>query len=219
MADGTTDTDQGYRQYGLSERRTQLILLFACTLLFTALSHIISENATAFGICTGRSYLSSEPALFRNDSVYYRDIAQNGYSFNGDLFSSPNIVFFPLYPLLTRGLAKVTTLNYTLAGFIVVFGAFAGGVLILYNTIAEEYGVGPAVAVSIGLCLGPGSFSLYAYYSESVMLLFLALCLHFYRKKRDLLLVASTFLLVGTSRSAAGPICLVIAAPCMEDVA
>jgi hypothetical protein len=52
-------------------------------------------------LTSGSGYPSVQaPDLFRFDAAFYKDIAQNGYSYNGDPASSPNIVFAPLFPLL-----------------------------------------------------------------------------------------------------------------------
>jgi hypothetical protein len=62
----------------------------------------------------------------------------------------------------------------------------------------------------LGLSFSPGSFAFHAYYSESVMLLFLALALYSHDRGQDLLLGLSSFVL-GATRVTVAPFSILIA--------
>ena len=78
------------------------------------ISTAISWFVVFLGILSGRFLIPpgeglseefrSRPDLFRFDSAYYYTIATSGYSYNGEPYSSPNIVFAPLFPILIKSL-------------------------------------------------------------------------------------------------------------------
>ena len=49
--------------------------------------------------------------LLQWDSEWYFKIATEGYRYNGDPTIQQNIVFYPLYPMLSRGLAAISGLT------------------------------------------------------------------------------------------------------------
>ena len=104
------------------------------------------------------------------DAVWYLEIADSGYP-SAD---SPRVAFFPLYPLLTRGLAEIGGGSHAallLAGFAVSLAALLGALVLLWRLTALELGrrvAGPALLL---LCAFPASLFLGAPYSESLFLL------------------------------------------------
>ena len=104
------------------------------------------------------------------DAVWYLRIADSGYP-SAD---SPRVAFFPLYPLLTRGLAGVGGGSHAallLAGFAVSLAALLGALVLLWRLAALELGRRPARATLLLLCVFPASLFLGAPYSESLFLL------------------------------------------------
>jgi Mannosyltransferase (PIG-V) len=103
----------------------------------------------------------------RWDSLHYLAIAQHGYN------TPSNTVFFPLYPLLIRTFAWVTS-SYVVAGMLVSVAAFVVALLLLHQLAREELGDRVADATVLLLVFSPVSLFFTAIYTES---LFLALSL------------------------------------------
>ena len=104
------------------------------------------------------------------DAVWFLGIADTGYG-SAD---SPRTAFFPLYPLLTRGLAELgggSRGALLIAAYLVSLAALLAALVLLYRLTALELGhraAGPAVVL---LCVFPASLFLGAPYSESLFLL------------------------------------------------
>jgi Mannosyltransferase (PIG-V) len=104
------------------------------------------------------------------DAVWFLGIADTGYP-SAD---SPRTAFFPLYPLLIRGVGELgggSRGALLIAAYLVSLGALLGALVLLYRLTALELGrraAGPAVLL---LCLFPASLFLGAPYSESLFLL------------------------------------------------
>ena len=101
------------------------------------------------------------------DAGYYRDIAARAY---GPLGHSA-LRFFPLLPLLTRGLHDVTRLSYDqcLIG-IVNLSALVAAALVHHLAKRETGDSSVATAAAWVLCLAPAAFVLVMGYSEAVMI-------------------------------------------------
>ncbi len=104
------------------------------------------------------------------DAVWFLGIADTGY----DSADSPRTAFFPLYPLLTRGVAELgggSRGALLIASYLVSLAALLGALALLYRLTSLELGrraAGPAVVL---LCVFPASLFLGAPYSESLFLL------------------------------------------------
>lgn len=148
--------------------------------------------------------LGAEYDLLRFDSFYYLAIAEDGYSYNGDPHSSPNIVFAPLFPWLVRAIGMVSFADFIPVGFglnlVLLFGAFC----FLLLTLEGWLGVWPTRLVLAALGTSAGSYALHAYYSESLMLFGLSVAL--YSSTRSRWLFALSMAGLGLSRVAALPV-------------
>jgi len=108
--------------------------------------------------------------LARWDAVWYLSIADSGYG-EGE---SPRTAFFPLYPLLARGVAELgggSRGALLVASYIVALAALLGALLLLYRLVCLELGRRVAAPTLLLLCAFPGSLFLGAPYSESLFLL------------------------------------------------
>ncbi len=108
--------------------------------------------------------------LARWDAVWYLGIADTGYTEAG----SPRTAFFPLYPLLTRGLGELGGGGrgaLLIAAYLVSLAALLGALVLLYRLTALELGRRAAAPAVLLLCVFPASFFLGAPYSESLFLL------------------------------------------------
>ena len=129
------------------------------------------------------------------DSTNFTMIAKYGYtSFNG-------MVFFPLYPLLERGLMYLTHVNPFLAGLIISNLAGLGIFVVLYRLVREDFSAEQAERAVLYLALFPTAFYLASGYNESLFI-FLAV-LNFYQLRRGHWWWAGFFgFLAGLTRSA-----------------
>jgi len=103
------------------------------------------------------------------DAVWYLTIADSGY---GEA-DSPRSAFFPLYPLLVRGLGELGggSPGATLvASYLVALAALAGALLLLHRLVTLELGRRLAAPTLVLLCAFPASLFLGAPYSESLFL-------------------------------------------------
>lgn len=106
-------------------------------------------------------------AAVRWDSVHYLGIAEHGYN------TPPNTPFFPLYPLMLRAVASLTS-SYVVAGVLVSASAFAASMVLLHQLVDDQQGQRAADATVLLVAFSPLSVFLTAVYTES---LFLALSL------------------------------------------
>jgi hypothetical protein len=148
--------------------------------------------------------------LFKFDSDHYRDIAIHGYSYNGDPYSSPNLVFAPLFPLIIRTLAWLPGLNDISAGFAVNKLMFLLALFFLHKYLLTRFSAATSTVILLAVGTSAGAYAFHAYYSESLMLLLLALCL-FFHDRRNWLGLALACAALGASRVAALPMVIITA--------
>lgn len=122
--------------------------------------------------------------LLRWDAGWYLKIATEGYSYNGDNLVQQSIVFYPLYPLLSRALASVLNISEAAALIIISNAAIFLAVPLIFKFIRENHGDQVALYAVAGLCFFPSSLFFSAGYTESLALL----------------LIVSFFLLLGKER-------------------
>jgi len=104
------------------------------------------------------------------DSGHYEAIATSGYQFQND-GQGYNIAFFPLFPILIRGL-MFFGLSFNIAGFLLNNLAFLAALAVLHHWVKSELGHKVAWWSTIALAWCP--FSLYGtvIYTEGLFLFF-----------------------------------------------
>lgn len=116
--------------------------------------------------------------LARWDSVWYLSIAHSGYGGAGT-------AFFPLYPLLVRGLAPGgQPAALLLAGYVVSLGCLAAALYLVRRLAELELGAAAARRALLLLAFFPGALWLGAPYSESLFLLLSAGAVYAARTQR-----------------------------------
>lgn len=118
------------------------------------------------------------------DGYWYGSIATAGYEYADD--NDPHsIAFFPLYPLITRGLMSLG-ISFPVAGTIVNNLAFLGALLVLYNWVKESQGINAARWATAVLAWCP--FSLYGTvtYTEGLFLFLSTLSLQAFDRKHHI---------------------------------
>ncbi len=116
----------------------------------------------------------------RFDALWYLRIAAHGYA-NGD----GSAAFFPLYPLVTRGVSVVVGGHPLVAALLVSNVSFAAALVAMYAlTLRETGSEDVARRAVLYLAVFPTSFFFLAPYSESMFLLLVVLTFWFVRQDR-----------------------------------
>jgi len=107
--------------------------------------------------------------LARWDSVWYLRVADSGYPDGG-----AQAAFFPLYPLLARGVGELgggSRGAVLIGAYLVSLAAFLGALTLLFKLVSLELGRRLAKPTLLLLALFPGALYFGAPYSESLFLL------------------------------------------------
>jgi Gpi18-like mannosyltransferase len=115
--------------------------------------------------------------LMRFDAWYYNDIARHLYQNKDDLFA-----FFPLYPLLTRGLSELTAWPVYVSGILIANLAVIFALVLLYKAYFPKLGRQPLCLAVLLLSIWPSSIFFSSFYSESLYLLLLVWSFDFFRR-------------------------------------
>lgn len=119
----------------------------------------------------------------RWDVLWYLRIAQSGYA-----DKDGSAAFFPLYPMVSRGVAHVVGGHWLLAGYLVSNVSLVVALVLLYRLSTTEFSETVARRVVVYLCVFPTGLFLFAPYTESLFLALTLGCL--YSARRHLWLLA-----------------------------
>jgi len=149
---------------------------------WTILIFFCSRAVVALGLLFSQKYLPIDTAvwsagpfwyhqLLQWDSEWYFKIATEGYQYSSDPTIQQTIVFYPLYPMLARGLAAISGL--TTADALLLISNVAGllAIVALFKLVREEFGDQIALATIALLSFFPASVVLSAGYTEPLELL------------------------------------------------
>lgn len=115
--------------------------------------------------------------LMRFDAWYYHDIARTLYADKADKFA-----FFPLYPLLSKGLSLLTGWPVYVSGIVIANSAVMAALLFLYKTYRQDLGRQPLTVAVILLAVWPSSIFFSSFYTESLYLLLAVVSFYFFRR-------------------------------------
>lgn len=137
--------------------------------------------------------------LSRWDGGWYAMIAVRGYANSvppgTGQSAKTDIAFFPLYPLLMRGLSAVTGMPAKETGILISLLAGAGAAVAFWALARRLSDVRTADRAVVLFCFFPSAYILSMVYAEALFFLFVALCL--------LALLDDRWLLAGLSAAAA----------------
>ncbi|MBX9709601.1 MAG: hypothetical protein K2X60_01050 [Xanthobacteraceae bacterium] len=139
--------------------------------------------------------------LLRWDSEWYNLIATEGYRYNGNPNDLQTVVFYPLYPLVTRAVAAVTGLGAPAALLVVANIAALAAIVLLFKLVREECDDCIALLTVAFLSFFPGSIFLSAGYTEPLTLL-LIVCFFLVLKREWFFAAAAIAGLAVAARSA-----------------
>jgi Gpi18-like mannosyltransferase len=143
---------------------------------------LVSRGLVVLGTAFGKVYIPYgqsdwDPGaawyhrLLRWDSEWYNIIASQGYSYNGDPNVTQSVVFYPLFPLLARGLSAISGLATTDALLVVANLASLAAVLLLHRFVRGQFGERVAFLTVALLSFFPASVFLSTGYTEALVLL------------------------------------------------
>ena len=162
-----------------------VLLIFACSRLVVALGLAFSEKYVPSSIERWSAGPLWYHQLLQWDSEWYFRIVTDGYQYNGDPTIQQSIVFYPLFPMLARGLATIGGLTPADALLLVSNTAGLLAIVILFKLVREEFGDQIALVTTALVSFFPASVLLSAGYTEPLALLlivsfFLALKRRYY---------------------------------------
>ena len=129
--------------------------------------------------------------LLRWDSQWYWTIASEGYRYDGDSGRAQSVVFYPLYPLISRLVASLFGLSVADAMLIVANLAALLASFLLFKLARDECGDDVALFSVAFLGFFPTSIFLSAGYTEPLALVFVLAC--FLMLRQDRLILAAVF--------------------------
>lgn len=178
MASATPRATRTLLVAALGTRALVVLCAFAGTFFTRADYRFWSGGAEGFRW----AYLDSRwlDGFGRWDSWFYLRIAASGYGPAPEGGWAHEAAFFPLFPMLTRGVAELTGLPLYLAGLAVswfCFGLAVRVAFLLFRADEEPGGEERAAWAVAVLLLFPGSLFLTAVYTESLFLLLAATAL------------------------------------------
>ena len=165
------------------------ISIFLCSRVVVALGLVFSRKYLPVAADVWSAGPSWYHQLLQWDSEWYFKIATEGYRYNGDPTIQQNVVFYPLYPMLARGLTAISGLTAADALLLV---ANLGGLLAivaLFKLVREEFGDQIALATIALFSFFTTSVLLSAGYTEPLELL-LIVCFFLVLKQQRYLLAA-----------------------------
>ena len=151
------------------------ILIFLCSRVVVALGLLFSQKYLPIAADVWSAGPHWYHQLLQWDSEWYFRIATEGYRYNGDPTVSQNIVFYPLYPMLARGLASIAGLAPSDALLLVSNVAGLLAIVALFKLVREEFGDQLALVTITLLSFFPTSILLSAGYTEPLELLLVVL--------------------------------------------
>ena len=194
--------------------RAQRLYLAALLILF------ISRLIVALAIVFSSKFVQRVPGdiftdvtprwyryLLRWDAGWYLKIAREGYAYNGnDLVQQP-VVFYPLYPLLSKGVSAVFGVSEAAALLIVSNVSILIATLLFFKLVRDDYGDHVALYATAALCFFPASLFFSTGYTESLTLLLIITFFLLLKKEHYLLASVAAGLTLAT-RSTGIVLCL-----------
>jgi len=165
------------------------ISIFLCSRVVVALGLVFSRKYLPVAADVWSAGPSWYHQLLQWDSEWYFKIATEGYRYNGDPTIQQNVVFYPLYPMLARGLTAISGL--TAADALLLVANLGGllAIIALFKLVREEFGDQIALTTIALFSFFPTSVLLSAGYTEPLELL-LIVCFFLVLKQQRYLLAA-----------------------------
>jgi len=147
------------------------VAIFLCSRAVVALGLLFSQKYMPIATDVWSAGPLWYHQLLQWDSEWYFKLVTEGYRYNGDPTIEQTIVFYPLYPMLARGLAAVSGLSAADSMLLVANLAGLLAVVALFKLVREEFGDRLALTTIALLSFFPTSVLLSAGYTEPLELL------------------------------------------------
>ena len=118
------------------------------------------------------------------DTGWYATLATSGYAAHPGPDGQVNWVFFPAFPMISAGLAKISGLPVFTAMLVVSNLSFLAALFLIHRFAREEFDRRTADLTVALICAAPGSYIFSSAYTESLFLLGLSGCLLLLRARR-----------------------------------
>ena len=165
----TTDRRRGRLQ--LAVPYFEALAVYLCSRLVILLGIIFGKVYIPLGNDTWLGGTEWYHRLLRWDSEWYKIIATDGYKYNGDAGETQTVVFYPLYPALSRLVSEVLRIEVVDAMLLVANLAAMAAMLLLFKLIREAFDDRIALATVAMISFFPSSIFLSAGYTEPLALL------------------------------------------------
>lgn len=149
----------------------QALAIYLCSRLVVFLGVILGKTHIALGNDTWLGGDQWYHRLLRWDSEWYKIIASEGYTYSGDPGLTQTVVFYPLYPALSRFVSEILPIDLNDSMLLVSNLAAATAILLLFKLVRERFDDRIALATVALISFFPASIFLSAGYTESLALL------------------------------------------------
>ena len=177
------DDALGPRSLRFSFRHPWVKIAVAVLLLRVALyviAYAVSNHVQGY---SGGIFETLRALWVRTDAPHYLGLAQNGYVTEGD--PRFHIVFFPLYPLLVRGMWYIVR-DWFAAAMVLNNILSVAGAIAFYELAALDFSRKDAFRALRYLLIFPAAFFFGAPMTESLFVLLSVMALYFARKRQFL---------------------------------
>lgn len=153
---------------------SSLFLIYSTHYFVVLTSTYFGQNILARGSKALPLWKTVSSGLSRWDGVWYLRIAEQGYT-------SKSAAFFPLYPMLIKGL-RALGLDPVVAGLLISAISFFLVLVVLYALLAQDFTREVTLTSLWYLALFPTAYYFSALYTESLFLLLVVLSLYLARQ-------------------------------------
>jgi hypothetical protein len=146
------------------------LTIYLCSRLLVFLGIVFGERYIPLGHDTWGGGPQWYHRLLRWDSGWYKLIASEGYKYDGDPGLTQTVVFYPLYPAISRLTSEILRIDLIDSMLLASNLAALAAVLLLFKLIRERFDDRIAIATVAMISFFPSSVFLSAGYSESLAL-------------------------------------------------
>jgi Gpi18-like mannosyltransferase len=164
-ADRSGERQQSYLAY------LAALAIYLCSRLVVFLGVVFGKTYIALGNDTWLGGEQWYHRLLRWDSEWYKIIASEGYTYNGDAGQTQSVVFYPLYPALCRLVSEILRIDLIDSMLLVANLVAMAAALLLFKLVRERFDDRTALATVALISFFPASIFLSAGYTESLALL------------------------------------------------
>ncbi|MCX7308993.1 MAG: mannosyltransferase family protein [Afipia sp.] len=149
----------------------EVLAIYACSRFVVFLGIAFGKAYIPLGSNTWVAGTQWYHWLLRWDSEWYKVIASEGYTYNGDPGLTQTVVFYPLYPTLCRLVSEILGTDIAISMLLVANVAAVAAILLLFKLVQERFGDQIALATVAMISFFPSSVFLSAGYTEPLALL------------------------------------------------